>query len=81
MDSHHRELYQIARQLRQLANEGHGGSEARLVTTLQEQSHTLQKIAASMAKDLPRRKFPRIPVVSYLALVKLVYDLLSSIAL
>lgn len=82
MSSLKRELNEIARQLQFLANEGHGGSEARLVRTLSENSRRLQRIATLAVKHEPRPKLPRSSVVSYsVLLIKLVYDLFSSLPL
>lgn len=81
MDYSNSELKEIARQLRFLAGEGHGGSEARLVKTLEEQSHRLQRIADLGGRRKPRPQLPRPPWISCLVLVKLVYDLLSYLLL
>lgn len=75
------ELERIAMQLQLLAREGHGGSEARLVLVLYENSHRLQQLSESMAKDSnPAPKLSGATVLGYLALVKVFIDLLLYLA-
>lgn len=45
------ELKKIASMLRRLAQEGHGGSEARLVKTLDYSSHRLREISCGMDRS------------------------------
>ena len=79
MNDQERELIQIATQLRLLAKEGHGGSEARLVETLAQASRRLQQLADQGLKLRSRRKARWFSVVNVLAVAKLLYDLVAGL--
>lgn len=80
MNKKSHELDRIAAQLKLLAREGHGGSEARLVKTLADASRRLQSLAAEGRSQSPECRRRKLSPIRILVLTKLIYDLLSSLA-